>query len=1003
MRKAFLFFLLLLALSLGYYYFSKPPATLSSLYETDNDKPTNEFSLALKEEHALLVDPKTGKIPADAHEKELLQAWQIRNNQLGRGYSGDKILFNTYNFQGPNNLGGRTRALAFDISDATGNTMISGSVSGGVFKTTDGGLTWTRVNTSAQHYSITSIAQDTRPGSQNIWYYSTGESIGNSGAEDGDNYMGDGIYKSIDGGNTWNRLPASNTGSTFTFDRLQDLITTVAVNPVNGDVYAACITIIMRSQDGGTTWSTVLDGLTNTPSSMTDVVITNSGRVYAALSGSTGSGMDGVYTSPTGNSGSFLHIAGTGSASTPVGWDAVNGYGRVILALVPTNQNLLYVLYYNNVNSTCTAPAAEAKFFRFDQSLTSWTDLSASLPNEAGCSVGNNPFAVQQGYDMAIAIKPDNANTVFIGGTNVYRSTDLGATWTRIGGYANSTSYALYANHHSDIHTLKFSPANSSILFTGDDGGLQKGDITVSTVNWTSLNNDYRTYQYYHVAIKQESGVNDFIGGAQDNGTTNGMAGSASMSRIFSGDGASVGLGAGATNYKQYVSVNSGPILRRNSTLAPNTYEVDLTPTNAGLGSIFVTYFYLDADNPENLYYAAQLGGLNKLFRITNASTATNASWQTFAFNFTGYIRSMVATRGSYTAASRLYIGTDQNKIYCLNDPLNAIPATATPVDITPAASAVGATVVGLAVNPQNQDQLLAVYSNYNVVHAFYTANAGSATPTWTAVEGNLNYPSYRSCMILNTASGPEYYVGTSVGLYKTTLMNGVSTAWSQEAIGLIGNALVTSLDLRVADNNFAIGTHGMGMWKGSSNSVLPVKYENFSGHIMNNNAYLNWSTSRETNNRGFEVERSYDGQLFHNIGFVYGAGNINKISSYGFKDEDIVQSENYYRLKQIDLEGRAVYSPIVLLKASSVDQQGMKILGNPFTNFIDIALPAVPSQNIWITITNLSGNMVYKGQHNAGLSRIRVPVDKLNLSRGLYILQVIDGNKKYLAKIYKR
>ena len=147
-----------------------------------------------------------------------------------------------------------------------------------------------------------------------------------------------------------------------------------------------------------------------------------------------------------------------------------------------------------------------------------------------------------------VAVKPDAASTLFIGGTNVYRSTNTGSTWTRIGGYANASGYAKYANHHPDIHVLKFGPASTVTLFSGDDGGIQKADIT-GAVTWTHLNNDYRTYQYYHVAIKQEAGVNDFIGGAQDNGTTTSIGGGTAMTAALSGDGCAVGLAAGAAPY----------------------------------------------------------------------------------------------------------------------------------------------------------------------------------------------------------------------------------------------------------------------------------------------------------------------------------------------------------------------------------------------------------------------------------------------------------------------
>ncbi|HEV7621464.1 MAG TPA: T9SS type A sorting domain-containing protein, partial [Flavisolibacter sp.] len=160
----------------------------------------------------------------------------------------------------------------------------------------------------------------------------------------------------------------------------------------------------------------------------------------------------------------------------------------------------------------------------------------------------------------------------------------------------------------------------------------------------------------------------------------------------------------------------------------------------------------------------------------------------------------------------------------------------------------------------------------------------------------------------------------------------------------------------------------------------------------------------REINNRGFDIERSYDGQQFIKVGFVQGTGSGSNysLSSYSFKDNELVQNLNYYRLKQIDLNGKSIYSPIILLKSDLPDKTRMKVLGNPFTDYLDIELPKMESGNLMISLTNTSGIVAYKGSYNTSLNRIRIHTEKDNLIKGLYILQVTDGNKKYLAKVYK-
>lgn len=326
---------------------------------------------------------------------------------------------------GPDNLGGRTRVIAFDVRDS--DTMLAGGVSSGVFRSTDKGASWTKVSPSNEIHNVTTIVQDPRSGSEDTWYYAGGEASGNSANAPGSGnsrlYMGNGVYKSTDNGLTWSRLSSSNPTALESFNYWSDYIQRLAVDPSNGDIYMACLGSIFRSTNGGTSWS-VVHQLSNSSIStgwQTDIIITPAGRKYIAYSGlstSGGTSYDGVWVSQTENSSSWVQIAG-GAISSPTGWNSTSGYGRVVLAYAPTDTSKIYALYDNNINSDCSGTATpEAELFRYDNSGSSWTDLSAYLPDESGCSNGNDPFACQGGYDLCIAVKPDNASTVFIGGTN---------------------------------------------------------------------------------------------------------------------------------------------------------------------------------------------------------------------------------------------------------------------------------------------------------------------------------------------------------------------------------------------------------------------------------------------------------------------------------------------------------------------------------------------------------------------------------------------------------
>lgn len=771
-----------------------------------------------KFEFDMLKNPQTGKIPEGIHERELKQvsfAPQLSQQLKGAGI--------TVTPRGPNNFGGRTRAIAFDVSDGTNSTIIAGGVSSGVFRTTNLGSSWTKVSANDEIHNVTAIAQDTRVGQQNVWYYGTGEGLGNS-ASLGSAYRGFGIWKSTDGGLTWARLVNSSPSDLETFE-CEDYIWRIAVDPTNGNVYAAIPNAIIRSTDGGANWSIVIGaGCANSIAVQTDVVISPTGVVYAAFSGEAGTANDGVWRSISGDLGSFTRIAGNAS---PAGWNAAADYGRVVLALAPSDEAILYALYDNETGGGCITPAPEADFFRYDTLTNNWTNLSANLPDEAGCLSGNDPFAIQGGYDLCVAVKPDDPNTVFVGGTNVYRSTDGFSTTgntTRIGGYVNSGSYGLYPNHHPDIHILVFAPNSgggfdeNEILFTGTDGGIHNGDITEPTVSWNSMNNDYVTYQYYHAAISPVIGSNTLIGGTQDNGTTETTTGS-NHSRILGGDGVAVGIAKGGSPY--YLGTQNGSIRRfvgSSTTITPN-----------GSNSIFVTYFHLDPENTEYLYYASR----NTIYRTTSASSVSSGTWEEMTGiggAMGGDIRSMATSKGSgydvSDANRKLFIGTANGEVWRLDDPAFAGTGTV-PVEITPPAASTGL-VSSISVNPVNDNEVMITYSNYGISSVFHTTNANVANPTWTNIEGNIPLPSFRASSIVDAGSGNTFYlVGTSVGLYCTQTLAGGATVWSRVGPNSIGFALVSQLALRPVDNFLVAGTHGNGMYMLEVPSLPRIAFDN--------------------------------------------------------------------------------------------------------------------------------------------------------------------------------
>lgn len=755
------------------------------------------------------VNPNTGIISKTEKQLEFKQAKasKIKNNLTS------KTPQSSYIDRGPSNFGGRTRSIVVDISDPTGNTILAGGVSGGVFRTTNAGANWTKVSSNDEIHNVTAIVQDPRVGFQNIWYYATGEGLGNSAGNGSSFYFGQGIWQSNDSGLTWSQIPSTNSNQ-VSFDSTFDIIFNLAVHPLTGNLFAATAARIMRYN--GVLWDEEINGGQLTTAQATDVVITSTGRVYAAFSGNHSAAIEGVYTSANGNSG----------------WSRINigsfvPSGRVVLALAPSNEDLLYILFDNGLTGDCANDISEADLWRWDQSNTSFTDFSAVLPSEGcgGNDDGNNPLHIQGGYDLVVSVKPDNPNFVVIGGTNAYKKediTDSGSRFERIGGYVSPASYALYANHHPDIHALVFSPFDSNVLFSGTDGGVHRTDlITASPIVWTSLNNNYKTYQYYHVAIDPSFGSDYVIGGTQDNGTKIGgtilgLPDATSQIATLGGDGVAVGIpNYAGCSLSFFAGFQNGRLFRF---CAGGGDYTEITPEvtpGSSYPSQFVTYFHMDQDNTNAIYYAAE----TRLLRTTDGATVASDTWTDIggtsaAFNHSDELVRFSTTWGTYNpASSYLLIGGDSGHIYRLNDP-QAATNISDATDITPltASTTFPSIVSGLAIHPTNNDIVLATYSNYGINSIYLTTNATNSTPTWTLVERNLSAHSIRSAAIVEVAGQTIYYVGTARGFYST--QDPTSTDWVREAPTQIGLALVRTLSYRPSDNHLLIGTHGNGMFE---------------------------------------------------------------------------------------------------------------------------------------------------------------------------------------------
>jgi len=780
----------------------------------------------------MLRDPATDKIPENIRARELEFARSIpKSNQTLK--KGSAVLTYTWKNAGPLDIGGRTRALAVDVSNP--NIIIAGGVSGGIWKSTNGGITWSLKSDPSQQLSVTAIAQDPRPGHTNTWYYGAGEFRGNSASDRSYQayFYGSGLYKSTDNGETWSLLVSANKNTQW--DSYFDFISKIAVSPVTGTVFVATNGgYVYSSTDGFNNWSAAIGGASE--HYWTDVAVTSNGKVIVTLS------QDGYYPRQNSN---YTYTQAPGvyiSTNDGVSWTNItpvtfpDQHSRSVIACAPSNSDIFYVL--TNTGSKLSGGEDDVRLHKFDLGTNSKSDLTANLP----AFEKDQDIDTQSNYNMVMAVKPDNEDFVLVGATNLYRSTDgfsspldkynTTAKTAWIGGYFYGDDYFMYPNLHPDQHAIAFDPSNPDAVWIGHDGGLSyTNDITNTSYTtefpWVNKNNRYITTQFYTVAIPRAAGNYHIMGGTQDNGTpafTYNTSPSAISHDMSSGDGSHCYFGE---NY-YFSSYQNGSIIRANYNAygdpnsafeyPPGTEWTSITPLGAE-NQLFINPFAVDPYDEDVMFYPADssMWKNNSLSQIPNwLNDGTDIGWTE--------LTSLAAPSGYYFTAltftdqnpkHRLYYAASSNsgapKIYRLD---NANTATSGATDISIPAAQYGSYVHDIAVNPLNGDEILVVMSNYDITGIYYSNNGGSS---YTAVENNLAGttslpgPSIRCAAILPQASGnPLYFVGTSTGLYST---NSFSYIWTQEGASSIGNTVVESIDSRPSDGRVVIGTHGRGVF----------------------------------------------------------------------------------------------------------------------------------------------------------------------------------------------
>lgn len=773
----------------------------------------------LEYERLMTADPATGEIP-----ENILQAELQFSNRLVRNTKNSRTQALTFQSAGPSNVGGRTRAVAFDVRDE--NIIIAGGVSGGIWKSIDGGQTWIKKSSPQNRNSITCLVQDTRPGHENTWYHGTGElyNAGASARGGGAPFRGNGIYKSQDNGESWFLLSATADAEPNTFNSQFQYIFRIIVNHQNlveDEIFAAAFGGILRSQDGGESWESMLGKANfNLPDTVdlneesvsfyTDISQSADGIFYATLSTVT-PGPAELAQSP--NAGIFISRDG-------VIWDDItpftseSTYRRIVIGNSQSDPRITYFLIDSN------------PIFLLEHKLLLYSDdgISQSLevretPNFGG-DLGD--FDTQGSYNMMIKVHPEDEDIVFAGGTNLYRSTDGfedsdNTEW--IGGYAPGEGINLYPGHHPDQHDLLFYPSNPNKILSASDGGLRVSDDgTADSVFWKNLNSGYVTSQFFTIAQSKQEGDPTLIGGMQDNGTDlTTMQGFSAWNGVLGGDG---GYAATTSSNLWYASFQRGQTLRLtfNDEFGITSFgRVDPGGLVTVPGYLFVNPFVIDPNNENRMFVA----GGNHLYYHPNVSQIPGGTQIPNSLGWERLTEIDTISGGSVSAleismdSEVVFYGTSAGQLFRI---VNASDRLTFEIeDLTNELFPINAYVASIAINPKDRDHLVVVFSNYNIPSIFESKDGGVS---FENISGNLEEnpdgtgsgPSIRWAEIVPLTSGNLYMVGTSTGLYSTEA-TGSSTLWAKESQELIGSSVIPMIDYRPSDGRMAIATHGNGVF----------------------------------------------------------------------------------------------------------------------------------------------------------------------------------------------
>ena len=804
-----------------------------------------------------------GSMPAPNHFYKEWLKYQTKNSYKTSGLSDTA----TWSLIGPevvpNGDGGQGRINIVTPSPYNPNIILIGTAASGLWQTNDGGTTWT-INAAMDklpNVGISDIVYD--PIDPNTIYVATGDADGSGSGIAQPTTTSLGLLKSTDNGSSW-----SMTG--LNWDVSVAVIRKIDINKVNNKrILAATDAGLYLSLDAGTTWATIMSN------GFFDVIAhpTNPSIVYAAQGDL--SSFNVFYKST--DSGSSFSIMGSGQIPSDI-WASR-------LEVSDASPNTVYVIGANTSGGL-------RGIYRSTDAGATW-NTQATTPDILANDIAGTPnFSAQGWYDLAFEVDDSNANILYVGGINIWKSTNAGVTWNIISYWSYPSSNPSYV--HADIHDITISPFSNSKIYAATDGAMHLSSNSGNS--WTNISNTLSTMQFYRLSSGGGSFYSTIYAGAQDNGI-NKYDGSLSPSlqwdRVNGGDGMNV-----VTNPSNalinYAAIQRGDL--RKTSNGGVSYGGVSPPALSGTG-YWVTPFVINPNNALNLFIAYK-----NVWKTTNSA----ASWTSISSSFLGNCTALAIAPSdeNYIYASAKFGVTGKIKLYATQDGGSTIAWT----EITPPFIGQDSLyITDIVVSDNDPLKVWITLARYYDGHKVYYSEDGGMS--WANISKNLpNVPVYT--IAYQPFSPDAIYIGTELGVYYTN--SSTLNDWTpfNEGMPII---TVSDLEINNTQQKIRAATFGRGIWESDIKIFYGVGVETKKAKEL---GYISTYPNPSTGNINIDLNNipsdQFDLQVQNTLGQTIKSITNIKGDKFNLNIKDV---ENGAYFITIIANGRAYKSKILITK----------------------------------------------------------------------------------------